>query len=64
MVSSPVDTDSQAIREGMECTYKVEIRPPLGQSFARQIAARYGISYEQLEALLTERGVLTQAILG
>jgi DNA mismatch repair ATPase MutS len=58
VVSSPVDTNSQALGEKVECTYKVEIRPPLGQSYAREIAARYGISYEQLEKALTERGVL------
>jgi hypothetical protein len=58
VVSSPVDADSQAIKEQVEYTYKVEMRPPLGQSYAREIAARYGISYEQLEKLLTERGVL------
>jgi DNA mismatch repair ATPase MutS len=58
VVSSPVDTDLQAIRERVEYTYKVAMRPPLGQSYAREIAARYGISYEQLEKLLTERGVL------
>jgi len=58
VVSSPVDIDTQAIRERVEYTYKVEMRPPLGQSYAREIAARYGISYEQLENLLTERGVL------
>jgi DNA mismatch repair ATPase MutS len=58
VVSSPVDTDLQAIRECVEYTFKVEMRPPLGQSYAREIAARYGISYEQLETLLTERGVL------
>jgi hypothetical protein len=42
----------------MGSTYKLEIRPPLGQSYAREIATRYGISYEQLENVLSERGVL------
>jgi hypothetical protein len=36
----------------------LEVRPPLGQSYAREIAARYGISYQQLENVLSERGVL------
>lgn len=56
VVSSPMDTGLQ----GSEVihTYKVEIRPPLGQSYAREIAARYGISYQQLEKFLSERGVL------
>jgi hypothetical protein len=34
------------------------MRPPLGQSYAREIAARYGISYQQLEEVLSKRGVL------
>jgi DNA mismatch repair ATPase MutS len=54
VVSSPVDAP------GIEKdrTYKLEMRPPLGQSYAREIAARYGLSYEQLENVLSERGVL------
>jgi hypothetical protein len=57
-VSSPVDIDPQLSPVEVRRTYKVEIRPPLGQSYAREIAARYGISYEQLEKALTDRGVL------
>lgn len=56
VVSSPMERGSQgneAIR-----TYKIEIRPPMGQSYAREIAARYGISYQQLEEFLSKRGVL------
>jgi hypothetical protein len=58
VVSSPVDTVVQANGAEVVRTYKLEIRPPLGQSYAREIAARYGISYEQLENLLSKRGVL------
>jgi DNA mismatch repair ATPase MutS len=54
VVSSPVD-DAAAEKDR---TYKLEMRPPLGQSYAREIAARYGISYEQLENVLSGRGVL------
>jgi DNA mismatch repair protein MutS len=57
-VSSPVDTDPQMPAVEIQRTYKVEARPPLGQSYAREIAARYGISYEQLEKRLVERGGL------
>ena len=58
VVSSPVDVSRQA--DGLEThrRYKLEIRPPLGQSYAREIAARYGISYQQLEDVLSKRGVL------
>jgi DNA mismatch repair protein MutS len=58
VVSSPIDTAVQATSGQVNPTYKLEIRPPLGQSYAREIAARYGISYQQLENVLSERGVL------
>ncbi len=54
VVSSPIVGDGAELKS----TYKLEIRPPLGQSYAREIAARYGISYEQLENVLSARGVL------
>jgi DNA mismatch repair ATPase MutS len=58
VVSSPIETAGQANGNELNRSYKLEIRPPLGQSYAREIAARYGISYEQLENVLSERGVL------
>jgi DNA mismatch repair protein MutS len=58
VVSSPVDATVGANGAEVIRTYKLEIRPPLGQSYAREIAARYGISYQQLENVLSERGVL------
>ncbi len=48
-VSSTIDGASPARRDEMRATYKLEFRPPLGQSCARQIAAPYGISYQQVE---------------
>ena len=58
VVSSPVDTIFLGASDEVIRTYKVEIRPPLGQSYAREIATRYGISCLQLEKLLSDRGVL------
>lgn len=58
VVSSPVDTLGGANGVEGNDTYKVVVRPSLGQSYAREIAARYGISYGQLEDVLSERGVL------
>jgi len=58
VVSSPVSTVVSANSAEVNQTYKLEMRPPLGQSYAREIAARYGISYQQLEDVLSERGVL------
>ncbi len=46
--------DEAAVRR----SFRVEPGPPLGYSLAREIARRYGISYDQLAALLTERGIL------
>ena len=57
VVSSPVDIDLLPGGDEINRTYKVENRPPLGQSYAREIAARYGINYQQLEQILSERGV-------
>lgn len=37
-------------------SFKVVFGPPQGQSFAREIAAQYGISYDQLNQLLQQRG--------
>jgi DNA mismatch repair protein MutS len=58
LVSSPMDEDLTTPMAEVKRTYKIETRPPLGQSYAREIAARYGISYEQLEESLSNRGVL------
>jgi len=58
IVSSPIDASRPPNGADINHTYKLEIRPPLGQSYAREIAARYGISYQQLEDVLSKRGVL------
>lgn len=39
-------------------TYRIVPGPPRGHSYAREIAARYGLSFEQLEALLRSRGIV------
>jgi len=39
-------------------SYKIAPGPPLGRSYAREIAAQYGMSYDQLSSLLQQRGVL------
>ena len=40
--------------DGLRRTYQVVPAPPRGQSYAREIARQYGISFEQLQELLTE----------
>ena len=63
LVASPIE-ESQLSEASLEKggqvkrSYRVEARPPMGRSYARQIAARYGIEYDQLERMLIERGVL------
>jgi DNA mismatch repair ATPase MutS len=44
--------------DGAHRSYKIVPGPPMGRSYAREIATQYGISYEQLTALLQQRGVL------
>lgn len=41
-------------------SYRVALSPPLGRSYADRIAARYGVSLEQLVALLNQRMVLNE----
>ncbi|MBN1121582.1 MAG: hypothetical protein JXJ17_10920 [Anaerolineae bacterium] len=41
-------------------SYRVVLSPPLGRSYADRIAARYGISLEQLVDLLRQRKVLDE----
>ncbi|MCY3866677.1 MAG: hypothetical protein OXG68_14665 [Chloroflexi bacterium] len=40
--------------DGVRRTYKLLPAPPRGQSYAREIARQYGISFEQLQALFVE----------
>jgi DNA mismatch repair protein MutS len=41
-------------------SYKVTFSPPMGHSCARELAAHYRISYEQISEMLKERGVLPE----
>jgi DNA mismatch repair protein MutS len=45
-------------------SYKVRPGPPMGRSFARELARRYGVSYEQLVSDLRERGLLPGTVAG
>ncbi|UCF99467.1 MAG: hypothetical protein JSV89_07985 [Spirochaetaceae bacterium] len=40
-------------------TFKIQPGTPAGQSYAREIAAKHGVSYHQLEELLRKRGVVS-----
>ena len=39
-------------------TYRIEVGPPMGKSYARDIAEKYGISLDRIRESLKERGVL------
>ncbi len=39
-------------------TFRIIPGPPMGRSYAKEVAARYGISYEQLMQALRSRGVV------
>ncbi len=56
LVSIAQDGDGSG---GVRQTYQIVPGPPRGHSYARQIAARYGISYDQLTDLLRARGLLS-----
>jgi DNA mismatch repair protein MutS len=49
-----VDADVERVRR----TYKIQPGPPEGLSYAHDIAARYGLSFDQLEKALHDRGVI------
>ena len=44
--------------DGARQTYRIVPGPPRGRSYAREIALRYGISFEQISDLLARRGLL------
>lgn len=54
LVSEPAGSGPEA---EVKRSYKVIPSPPVGRSYAREIAARYGISFEQLKELLEQRGL-------
>lgn len=45
---------------GDQRSYRILPGAPMGRSYAREIASKYGISYEQLTTLLQQRGVLDE----
>ncbi len=59
LVSSPVE-EAHSSDGSVRRSYKIQQSPPAGRSYAREIAERYGIGYEQLEKMLKERGILKE----
>jgi DNA mismatch repair protein MutS len=46
------------VEDGSRRTFRIEPGAPTGYSYAGQIAAEHGVSYDQLERLLRKRGVV------
>lgn len=61
LVASRVESadDGAAAGDGpITRSYRIQPGPPMGRSFARELAVKYGIGYEQLVELLHKRGLL------
>ena len=56
LVASPVEQGAGG--DGVQRSYRVVAAPPMGRSYAREVAERYGVGYEQLTELLRGRGVI------
>jgi hypothetical protein len=54
LVASRIDSGE----DGLQRSYKITPGSPMGRSYAREIAAKYGISYDQLTSLLQQRRIL------
>jgi DNA mismatch repair ATPase MutS len=54
LVASRIETGA----DGTQRSYKILPGQPVGRSYAREIASKYGIGYEQLMSRLQQRGVL------
>ncbi len=54
LVASRIQTGD----DGAQRSYKIAPGEPMGRSYAREIAAKYGISYDQLSVLLQQRHIL------
>lgn len=62
MVSSPIQEEEPGEgAAGLRRSYRVVVGPPMGRSYATEIATRFGVGYEQLYAMLQARGVITPA---
>lgn len=55
VAESPAPTRSNGTAQR---TFKITVGPPIGKSYARDIAERYGISFDHIREALKKRGVL------
>ncbi|NPV06759.1 MAG: hypothetical protein HPY83_02200 [Anaerolineae bacterium] len=57
LVAGLLPPEERTSADDMGRTYKVAPGPPLGRSYAAEVARRYGIGLEQLTRCLKERGI-------
>ncbi|GAB4420658.1 MAG: DNA mismatch repair protein MutS [Anaerolineae bacterium] len=58
LVSLAEENGSADAAQSFRQTYRIVPGPPRGHSYAREIAARYGLSFEQIDSLLRARGLV------
>jgi DNA mismatch repair ATPase MutS len=58
MVARIEEKESSRTGKSFRRTFKIVPGPPAGRSYATEIAAHHGITYDQLHKLLTDRGVI------
>jgi DNA mismatch repair protein MutS len=58
LVARTEQVNSTGTEDGARRTYRIVPGPALGLSYARDIAARYGISFEQLQETLRSRAAI------
>jgi len=51
-------TDNQSTTDGIKRTYKFIVSPPMGHSYAQELAVHYGISYDKIVETLVARQVI------
>lgn len=62
--AEPTDSDVASLITGIENgerSYKVSLAPPAGQSYARDIAKKYGVTYPQLKARMEHKAAAADA---
>jgi DNA mismatch repair ATPase MutS len=58
LVASRIDTTAPDQATALRRSYHIQPGPPMGRSFARELAQKYGMSYEQLTDMLAQRGII------
>lgn len=63
--SEPTDSNVASLITGIdhgERSYKVSLAPPCGQSYAKDIAKKYGVTYDQIKASIDQNRHTPKAV--